>query len=418
MLAFASGLLTFPINDMESTLMANNLLTNDIILKTALMEFTNNLVFAKTARRDYQDKFNSTTGSTIRIRKPTRYESRTGQNISVQAINEQYTNITVGNMVGVDVEVTSTELALQLDDFNREILNPAMVTLANKIDSLLYETSTEISNFVGTAGTAPSSFSVASDAESRLDSFGVPQGKDRFMMLKSFDAGSMRSALYNTFNENFNKEIIMNGSMGNLSGFDCYSVQNIIRPSRGSDTLGTPIVSVANQTGSSLTVTGFAANAIVKKGALFTIAGVNSLNPTSRTDTGQLAQFVITADTQADGAGAAVLPIEINEDGIVLTGPYRNVSIAPPVNALLTFQATHTKNLFYHREAFALVTIKLPEIANGESAYQKNMMDPKAKINIRMTRQYQIANDQYVLRFDVLPAVKCFPQYAGILMGS
>jgi hypothetical protein len=398
--------------------MANNLLTNDIILKTALMEFTNNLVFAKTARRDYQDKFNNTTGSTIRIRKPTRYESRTGQNISVQAINEQYTNITVGDMIGVDVEVTSTELALQLDDFNREILNPAMVTLANKVDSLLYDTSVEISNFVGVAGTAPNSFSIASDAEARLDSFGVPQGKDRFMMLKSFDAAAMRTALYNTFNENFNKDIILNGSMGNLSGFDCYSVQNIIRPSRGSATLGTPAVNGPNQSGSTIILDGFAANAQIKEGALFTIVGVNSLNPTSRTDTGQLAQFVVTADAQADGAGAVTLSISINEQGITSTGPYRNVSILPPDNALLTFQATHTKNIAYHREAFALVTIKLPELADGESAYQKNMMDPKAKVNIRMTRQYQIANDQYVIRFDVLPAVKCFPQYAAIVMGS
>ena len=397
--------------------MANNLLTNDIILKTALMEFSNNLVFAKTARRDYQDKFNSTTGSSIRIRKPTRYESRTGQNISVQAINEQYTNITVGEMVGVDVEVTSTELALQLDDFNREILNPAMITLANKIDSLLYDTSVEISNFVGVAGSAPNSFSIASDAESRLDSFGVPQGKDRFMMLKSFDAGSMRTALYNTFNENFNKDIILNGSMGNLSGFDCYSTQNIIRPSRGDASLTAPAVMGANQSGSSLIVDGLTASAVIKRGALFTIAGVNSLNPTSRTDTGQLAQFVVTADAQAV-AGVATLSISINDSGIVSTGPYRNVSILPPDNALLTFQATHTKNIAYHREAFALVTIKLPELANGESAYQKNMMDPKAKINIRMTRQYKIDNDQYVLRFDVLPAVKCFPQYAAIVMGS
>lgn len=398
--------------------MANNLLTNDIILKTALMEFSNNLVFAKTARRDYQDKFNNTTGSSIRIRKPTRYESRTGQNISVQDINEQYTNITVGNMIGVDVEITSTELALQLDDFNREIIQPAMVTLANKVDSLLYDTSVDISNFVGVAGTAPNSFSIASDAEARLDSFGVPQGKDRFMMLKSFDAAAMRTALYNTFNENFNKDIILNGSMGNLSGFDCYSTQNIIRPSRGDASLGAPLVNGANQSGTSLILDGLTANVQIKRGALFTIAGVNSLNPTSRTDTGQLAQFVVTADAQASAGGAVTLSISVNDQGITLTGPYRNVSGAPADNAALTFQATHTKNLAYHREAFALVTIKLPELANGESAYQKNMMDPKAKVNIRMTRQYQIANDQYVLRFDVLPAVKCFPQYAAIVMGS
>jgi len=397
--------------------MANNLLTNDIILRTALMEFGNNLVFAKTARRSYQDKFNSQTGSSIRIRKPTRYESRTGPNVSVQDINQQYTDITVGDMIGVDVEVTSTELALELDDFNREVINPAMVTLANKVDSLLYETTNQISNFVGTAGTAPNAFSVASNAEARLDSFGVPQGKDRFMMLKSFDAAALRTALYNTFNEKFNKDIILNGSMGNLSGFDCYSTQNIARPSRGDASLGAPAVNGANQSGSSLVVDAFTSGVSIKKGALFTVAGMNSLNPTSRTDTGQLAQLVCTADTTAVGADMTI-PVSINGEDIILTGPYRNVSAAPDNNALLTFQATHTKNLAYHKEAFALVTVKLSELAHGESAYQKNLMDPKAKINIRMTRQYQISNDQYILRFDVLPAVKCFPQYAAIVMGS
>lgn len=397
--------------------MANNLLTNDIILRTALMEFTNNLVFAKTARRTYQDKFDPTTGGTIRIRKPTRYEARTGDNISVQPINEQYTQITVGEMQGVDVEVTSRELALQLDDFNREILNPAMVTLANKIDSLLYASAIRVSNFVGTAGTPPNSFAVANQANALLNSFGIPQDKNRFMLLKSFDAAALQNALYNTFNENFNKEIILQGSMGNLASFDCYSVQNVTRPAVGTVTasLGAPAINGANQSGTSLILDGMNNGDTIKTGRVFTIAGVNSLNPTSREDTGQLAQFVVMADATVSGGGVT-LTININDQGITLTGPYRNVTNAPADNALVTFQDVHNINLAYHQEAFALVTIKLPEGADG--AYQRNMMDPKAKINIRMTRQYQIGNDKNVIRFDVLPAVKCFEQYATRVMGS
>lgn len=397
--------------------MANNLLTNDIILRTALMEFTNNLVFAKTARRTYQDKFDPTTGGSIRVRKPTRYESRTGENISVQPINEQYTTVNVGEMEGVDVEVTSRELALQLDDFNREILNPAMVTLANKIDSLLYLSSLRVSNFVGTAGTPPNSFAVANSANARLNSFGVPQGKDRFMLLKSFDAMAMQNSMYNVFNENFNKQIILDGSMGNLAGFDTYSVQNVVCPDVGTVTsgLGTPAVFGANQSGTTLILDGMTNGAVIKTGRVFTIAGVNSLNPTSRTDTGQLAQFVVMADATVVG-GAVTLTININDQGITLTGPYRNVTNAPADDALVTFEDKHNINLAYHQEAFALVTIKLPEGADG--AYQRNMVDPKSKINIRMTRQYQIGNDKNVIRFDVLPAVKCFEQYATRVMGS
>lgn len=394
----------------------NTLLTNDIILKTALMEFENNLVLAKTARRDYQDKFDNTTGSTIRIRKPTRYEGRTGRVMQPQPIAERYTQISVSDMIGVDVEVTSQELALQLDDFNREIINPAMVTLANLVDSSLYNLSLQYFNFAGNAGVAPNSFGVVSQAAAVLDRFGLPE-EDRFLLLKSDDAASLKTSLYNTFNEKFNTDIIMRNSMGNLSGFDCYSVQNAIRPSSGTQALGSPIVSPGGQSGSSITMTGVTANAVVKAGTLFTIAGVNSLNPTSRTDTGQLWQAVVFADATADGSGNLTVTLGPSNN-IILTGPYRNVTNPPAANAVVTFQLTHTKNLFYHREAFAFVSVRLPEVAMGNSAWQKNMVDEKAKVNIRMTRQYQINQDVDAIRFDILPAYAVFPEYGGVLMGS
>jgi hypothetical protein len=407
--------------------MSNTLLTNDIILKEALMEFENNLVITKTARRDYQDRFDVTTGATIRIRKPTRYTARTGRNAQPQAINEQYTNLTIGDMIGVDVEVTSQELALQIDDFNRDILSPAMVTLANKIDSLLYNTTLDIYNFVGTAGTAPNTFAVIDQAGALLDSLGVPRDNNRFLLEKSFDASATRSALYNTFNENFNKEIIMNGSMGNLAGFDAYSAQNIINPvfalttatgvalANAGAALGTPLMNGATVSGATtLVMDGFTASITIKEGATFTISGVNSTNPTSRTDTGQLAKFVVTADTEVNGSGEVTLPIAPT---LVLTGPYQNITALPANNAPVTFNFTHTKNLAYHREAFALVTVNLP--VNNDGAFQKNIRDPKGTgINIRMTRQYSATSDVTLIRFDVLPAVKCFPDYASIVMGS
>lgn len=395
----------------------NNLLTNDIILKTALMEYDNNLVLAKTARRTYNNDFNNTTGRSIRVRKPTRYQARRGREAAPQAIDEQYTQITVGEMIGVDVEITSEQFALQLDDFNREVIRPAMVTLANEVDMELYKTTLAISNFAGTAGSAPNTYAVADQCAAVLDNLGVPRGKERFMLLKTFDASALRSALYNTFNEKFNKEIILDGEMGNLAGFDVYSVQNAIRPSRGTGSLASAKIKGANQEGSELDLDGVAASATIKAGTLFTIDDVYFLNPTSRTDTGILAQFVVTEDAQADLSGNVTIKISINDYPLTLTGPYRNVSALPADGADVNFNATHTKNIFYHQEAFAFVSVKMPE-KSDEGAWQRNMMNPKSKSNIRMTRQYDAFSDIYLCRFDVLPAFKCFPQYAGILMGS
>lgn len=394
----------------------NVLLTDNIILKTALMEFENNLVFAKTARRDYESKFNPTTGTSIRIRKPTRYVSRTGRVAQPQAIQEEYTSITVSDMIGVDVEVSSEQFALQLDDFNRQVIQPAMVTLANTIDIGLYNTTTALSNFAGTAGSPPNSFATINQCNATLNRFGIPR-KDRYMLIKTDDAQAVQSALYNTFNENFNKEIILDGSMGNLAGFDVYDVQNPIRPaSLVGASFGTPAINGPGQSGSTLSIDGLTSGITIKKGALFTIAGVNSVNPTGRQDTGQLAQFVVTADTTAVSTAIAALPVSVNDSGIVISGPYQNVTALPADNALLTFQAQHTKNVFYHREAFALVTIKLPE--SRGAVFQKNMLNPKSKTSLRMTRSYDVIDDVEIIRFDVLPAYKCFPEYGGILMGT
>lgn len=399
----------------RSITMANTLVTNQMILRTALMEFKNNLVLAKTVRRDYEKDFSNTTGSTIKIRKPTRYVKRTGSTMSIQPIQERYTEMTVGDMLGVDMAITSTQLALQLDDMNREVINPAMVTLANAVDSELYGLADQFYNYVGTAGTAPSTFAVADQANATLNMFGIPM-ENRFMLLKSFDASAMRTSLYNSFNEKFNTDIIMNGSMGNLASFDFYDVQNVTRPSRGSASLGTPAINNSGQSGTSLILDGFTASVQLKKGALFTIAGVNSVNPTSREDTGQLAQFAVYADTAADGSGNMTITLS-PDNPITLTGPYQTVTALPVDGALLSFQATHNKNIFYHREAFAFVSVNLPATKN-EGAWQETVVDPLSKIAIRMTRQYQIVNDETAIRFDLLPAFKIFPEYGGVMMGA
>jgi hypothetical protein len=398
--------------------MANNLLTNDLITKTALMEFENNLAMTKTVRTQFEDMFSSSTGRNIRIRKPTRYTAREGRNLQVQAIDQQYTDLTISFLDGVDVEVTSEQFSLELDDFNREVINPAMVTLANKVDSRLYNKSTDIYNFVGTAGTAPSTYATIDLAAAMLDSFGIPRD-DRFLMLKTFDASSLRSGLLPNFTPTYNDGLIRQGSLGMLADFDCYSVQNIIRPTFSTaanvGALGTPAINGANQSGSTLTVDGFGASTdTIYAGTTFTIANVFAVNPTSRESTGRLACFVLTDDVVLTGSGSATLPIS---PAIVLTGPYQNVTNAPADNALITFNATHTKNLAYHQEAFTMATIKLPESNNG--VYQRNIRDPKGTgLNIRMSRQYQIGNDTEVIRFDILYGIQCFPEYASVVMGS
>ena len=95
----------------------------------------------------------------------------------------------------VDVNFTTTDLALSLDDFSQRILAPAMAKLAAKIDQTgLAKAVSEVYNQVGTPGSPPGTASTGSaltltaapwiltNAGRVLNDYAAPQN-DRSMIL-------------------------------------------------------------------------------------------------------------------------------------------------------------------------------------------------------------------------------------------
>lgn len=405
--------------------MPTNIFQNEsLIAKTVLSEFENNLVMARTVNRQFEDTYSNNTGVTINIRKPTRYTVTSNADITsdLQAIQQRVVPLTISFRDVVAMTVTSQQLALNLDDFTRECITPAMLQLANKVDQRIYQTSLGIYNYVGTAGTAPNSFTAINAARSKLTALGV-QTDPRYLMLSVNDGAAVTDGLSAQLNyQKFNQEVLDKGVIGYLAGFDMFEVQNNITSVRSSIAdgtgLGTPVVSVTSVSGATtISMSGFtpSTTGILKQGAVFSIAGVGAVNPIDRQATGRPMNFVVTADVNSDVSGNAIVPIAptILFDG----GPYVNVTALPLAGAAVTVQGSHTVNIAYHPEAFTLAMIKLPEF-NESGAFVKTMVDPKSKISIRMAKQYQVLPDQLVVRFDVLYGIACFPEYATRLMGS
>ncbi len=398
--------------------MANTLITNDIIAKMVLMEFKNNLVLAKTCNRQYQHLFDNTTGRTIRIRKPTRLTSADGATLTTQDIIQRTVPLTVDHRKHVGITLTSEDLTLELDDFQANVIRPAMQTLANDVDTSIYQAGLAgLFNYTGTAGTSPNSIGTILDMDGKLGALGVPE-EDRFCIMSKKDGAVLKSSLYNTFNQNFNSDIILRGQMGQLGGFDFYTAQNVQRPTAASAAFGTPAIAGAGQSGSTLNIDGVTSGMTIYKGAVFQIAGVESVNPISYNSTTNLANFVVTQDATAVGT-SITLNIETGtgNEGIILTGPYQNVLVGPADNALITFQPTHTKNLAYHKEAFTLAMINL-YAPKDVGAWSRNVIDKEAGVALRVVRQYDIGTDADIVRVDGMWAVKCFGGYGGIIMGS
>ena len=137
----------------------------------------------------------------------------------------------------------------------------------------------------------------------------------------------------------------------------------------------------------------------------FTIADNYACNPMSGASTGKLRQYVVTTDTADDGAAMTIPLAPAFVYGS--TNAYSNVTALPVTGKAITFKGTasteYPQNLVFHPNAFALVTVPIEIPANVWGARET---DPDAGLSIRVVKQYSIADDEEVIRLDILYGVK------------
>jgi hypothetical protein len=175
---------------------------------------------------------------------------------------------------------------------------------------------------------------------------------------------------------------------------------------------GTPLVntSVANtvpgavpaQGDTTLTTDGWtaAAAARLKEGDVFTINNVYAVNPQNFQSTGELRQFVVTADVSSAADGSALIPIA---PALRTTGAFATINAMPNDNALVTvLGAANTQspqNMAFHRNAFALgmADLEMPPSVRGS-----RVTDDELGVSIRVLEGYSIIEDIHIVRLDVL----------------
>lgn len=384
--------------------MANTILTPTAVTREALRVLHNNLVFCKNVNRQYDSSFGQTgakIGDTLKIRKPNRFTVRTGAVMDTQDISEESVSLVVATQKGVDVNFTSKELTLDLDDFSKRILNPAMARLASEID---FDGMTEyqsVFNQVGTPGTTPATALIALQSGEKMSDFAAPRDDQRYLTVNPAAEASMVDALKGLFQQsNAIAEQYKMGRMGRALGFEWSMSQNINRHTTGAFA-GTVLVNDTVVSGDAvISMDAFTdAAPTVKKGDVFTLAGVNSVNPETKKDTGKLQQFVVTADKT--GATNLINDIAISPS-IITSGAKQTVTALPANNAAVTFAGTASTaypiNMAYHKDAFTFVTADLEMPQDAHFAARQTMDG----ISMRIWRASDIVNDKFPTRIDVL----------------
>jgi hypothetical protein len=381
--------------------MSNSILTPTAVTREILRVLHEKLSFVGTINRQYDDSFaksGAKIGDSLKIRLPNRYTVTTGAALNVQDVAEESVTLQVNTQKHVGMKFTSDELTLDLDDFSKRVIQPAVAVLASDIENdALSGLTKKVYNTVGTWGTVPASYKVITDARARMNKFLAPKDNRRGLQLESDAMSSMADALKGLFQDS--KEVASqyrDGMIGRHGGFDWYENERVYAHATGTDHTTVTVNDGAIASGDT-TITTAGANVTVGTVFTFSQSVVNAVHPETKTDLGFLQQFVITA---VDGNDWTFSP------AIITSGAKKNVTALPTTGHAITVfgTASQTKNqhLAYHEDAFTFATADLL-LPRGVDFAAREVMDG---ISVRLIRDYDINNDTFPCRVDVLYGYK------------
>jgi hypothetical protein len=384
--------------------MSNTLLNIDMITRSAVALFKNTNYYMQSLNTQYDSMFaidGAKIGDSVRIRLPNDYVVTDGPALSAQDTVEQKTTLTLAYQRHVDLSFSSKEKTLNIQDYEDIFLAPAMNNLAGNVAAeVMSGAEAGVCNFVAnTSGTgaiiAPTSEQVLA-ARAALGFNSAPT-MNRKIALDMLTMSRLTNSLSGLFNPatSISKQYT-NGLVGNALGFDWMEDQTVLVHTTGTFTAGT--VSGAGQSGTTLTTN--AISGTLKKGDIITIADVYAVNRVTKATTGQLRQFVVTANVASGATSIPIYPAIIASSGGSAV-QYQTVVNAPANAAAISLVNTaseqYRRSLAFTGDAITMGMADLVAPPNREVS-RKN----KDGIALRILTDYVVGTDQLVTRVDAL----------------
>ena len=398
--------------------MASTYLTPTMITRESLMVLHQKLNFTGSINRQYDNRFandGAKIGTSLNIRMPAKYTTRTGAAASTQDHFERSTPLTVTNQIGIDVSWTSVDLTMSMDDFRDRHIEPAMAQLAATIESNNLAAAYKlVHNYTGTTSTQLTYKQFQQNGANITKELGPTSQRSAWLTPDSVvEFNDATKGLFQSA-ENIKKQY-REGMMGRTGGFDVY--ENTLIPSHTRGTLaGSPLTNgttlgvstTANSWASTtdLAIDGATSGTTVKAGDIITLSGVYAVHPESKANTGALQKFVVQADVTLTTAATAytvtVKPALIYGSG----NAFQNCALSGVANTdgltVTAFGVAGTaygQNLFAHKDAFVFATADLIDVSKlGAWGARENYEG----ISMRLAKQWSASTDAVTTRFDIL----------------
>lgn len=379
---------------------ANQLLTSQIVVDRALAVLTETPSFLSLMNTQYDNHFGhrggAKVGDTVSVRVPQRAAIRTGRVMDIQPQVDRVIPVSIDNYKGVDTGATSAEMALQIDDYQRQFIDPKIPDLVTAVEAdVINRVVNQVPATVGDYGPLDDARTVL-EAGAYLDSQLAPK-RDRNFMVNTYSQVDMVTALQGYFNSQskIDRQYRKGAMYTDTLGFDWFSSNLTSYVPRGSGA-GYLVNGVPASGASTLVVD--AGTGSINEGDTFTIAGVYDVHPQTKQVLAGLKQFTVTTP-HAGGAGTLQIT-----PALIATGSEQNISNLPADNAAITIKGTaginYAQNVAFSRDAFYFVTADLPNPpkSHGVDSASRTWNG----ITLRFQNGYDMVNDMFISRFDIV----------------
>lgn len=323
----------------------------------------------------------------------------------------------MSSQYGVDVSFTSKELTMDLNEFSKVVLNPAMAQLAAKIEGdALAVAYKAIANYTGTTSTQMTFKQFMQGGQILTEN--LSPVTDRSAWLNPASQVEFMDATKGLFHNAEDVESQWRtGRMGDTGGFAVY--ENTFLPSHTtgsfagsalttgtswstSTTAATYVATTGVPIDTANTGTALAAGDILTFGTV--AAGIVDIHPETKTSLGKLKKFVVQAavtfTTQANTYTATVSPGVITGVG----NPFQNCALTNTNTDNMTVtmfgvaSTAYGQNIQAHKDAFAFATVDLIDVSKFGAWGARENMDG---ISMRLARQWAASTDTVATRFDI-----------------
>lgn len=412
--------------------MANSILTPTMITREGARILHQECNVITNVNTQYDSQYaeeGAKIGYTLNIRMPSKYEVRTGATLSAEDHVERSTPLAVQSQYGVDVNFTTAELTMELDDFSERVLQPAMAQLAAKLEgdalAVWYK---RVFNYTNATTNGLLTYKRFQQNGKNITNELGPKA-NRSAILTPDSVVEFNDAVKGLFQDSGRlSKAYIEGSMGRTGGFDVY--ENTLLPSHTTGTLdsaaaltdgaalGTSTTANTWVSQTTLSINGVTADTL-KAGDIITLSGVYEVHPELRTNTGRLRRFVVQSDitltTAATSYAVTVKPGLIYGSGnafqnCVLSGVSDTNDLT--VTLIGATNSQFKQDLFFHKDAFVFATADLIDVSKFGAWGARATQDG---LRLRIARQYDITNDKIPCRMDVLwGCAELYPELASV----